>query len=149
MMSLFGVLFRAVRAHGQHREYEGESAEHKCLDGANEKLQPVEDDQDRRGDREQKRHHEDQDLSRHHVAEETEGEADQPRELRDQLENADESVYAVEVEELPHVSEEADRSYAPVLNEKRRYQRERKRRHQVRVDAAQVRREDAYLFIVF
>src|SRR5437867_804299 len=67
----------------QHRKDEG-------LDGADEELEAVKGQ--RQQDRNKKGHHEQQDLSRQHVPEESKREADQPRQLRDELQDTDKEV---------------------------------------------------------
>ena len=88
LMGLAGVL--AMRD-GHHPEHQGEHGEDERLDHPHEHLQPVEGQ--RQQQRRQKGEHEDDHLSGKHVAEETEGEADDAHQLRHQLQKAHEGVY--------------------------------------------------------
>src|SRR3989304_9346794 len=89
----------AVR-HRHDSEHKRQHGEDKRLDHADEQLQAVEDDG--QPQRREEGEHQDHHLAREHVAEETECEAEQPHQLRYQLQYADEDVYR-SLEELAEV----------------------------------------------
>ena len=106
LLSVALLLVVAVTGNREHREDQGEGAEHESLDRTDKQLQAIENHEDRRRHSDEECHDEEQDLAGQHVAEETGGEADEAGKLGDELQDADEEVDGIaEVEELGEVAE--------------------------------------------
>ena len=124
-----------MRSHRHEREHQRQTHEYQRLDPTHEYLKQVEGDG--RHEDQQERDHDQDDLTGDHVAEEAEGEADEPDEVAHDLQHADEEVDGVpEAEELLEVAEPL-RLETPHLDEDERDDRERQRQVDVRAGRAQ------------
>src|SRR3990172_1253789 len=136
------VLFVAVVLNRTDREDKRQHREHRGLDEPHEELQPIDDVHEKEWH--QERQHEDQDLAREHVSEETEGEADHADELREEFEDADKRHDAVEVEELLEVTE-AERLESPELDAEEGDDGQRERVVHIAEGAAEERNDEPEL----
>src|SRR4030042_980051 len=114
LLMLLLIRMRLPVGNRHHAEHQGKRGEDERLDDPHEHLQAVESDS--QDQRRQEREHKDHHLAGEHIAEETEGEAHQPHQLRYQLQYADESIDR-SLEDLPEVETEQPPEHAPEVEE--------------------------------